>query len=115
MVEHAKNVTADYNLSLSISVPVFYDVILPELYPLVDKLYIMAYEISTMPKLKEKLSEELQFSSDNSKEGSKLVVALRPDDFVSQIQMEDFISQINQQYGSLSFAIHDFETLIGLN
>jgi len=68
-----------------------------------------------VPKLKQRLSKELQFTGDDSKEGEKLVIALRPDDFVSQTQMEDFISQLNQQYGKLSFAVHDFETLIGLN
>ena len=115
MVQYAENVADRYNLSLSVSVPVFYDRILPELYPLVDKLYIMAYQISTVPKMKKRLSEELQFTGDDSKEGEKLVIALRPDDFVSQTQMEDFISQLNQQYGKLSFAVHDFETLIGLN
>jgi len=114
MVQYAKRVAASHNLSLSISVPVFYDDILPELYPLVDKLYVMAYNISTVPKLKKRLAKELQLTGGNSKE-EKLVVALRPDDFVSQTQMEDFISQLNQQYGKLTFAVHDFETLIGLN
>jgi hypothetical protein len=115
MVQYAKRVADSHNLSLSISVPVFYDEILPELYPLVDKLYIMAYQISTVPKLKKRLSKELQLTGDNSEERGKLVIALRRDDFVSQTQMEDFISQLNQQYGKLSFAVHDFETLIGLN
>ena len=114
MVQYAKRVATSHNLSLSISVPVFYDDILPELYPLVDKLYVMAYNISTVPKLKKRLAKELQLTGGNSKE-EKLVVALRPDDFVSQTQMEDFISQLNQQYGKLTFAVHDFETLIGLN
>jgi hypothetical protein len=115
MVTYAKRVTERYGLSLSISVPVFYDDILPELYPLVDKLYVMAYNISTIPQLKKRLSKELQFTGEHGNDREKLVVALRPDDFVSQTQMEDFIAQLNQQYGKLSFAVHDFETLIGLN
>ncbi|MDZ7658783.1 hypothetical protein [Fodinibius sp.] len=115
MVQYARKVADRYELSLSISVPVFYDEILAELYPMVDKIYVMAYQISTVPKLNKRLSKELQFTSDNNEERGKLVIALRPDDFVSQTQMEDFISQLNQQYGKLSFAVHDFEKLIGLN
>lgn len=114
MIQYAKRSTDKYDLSLSISVPVFYDDILPELYPLVDKLYVMAYKISTVSELKKRLSKELQFAGYDKRE-EKLVIALRPDDFVSQMQMDDFISELNQQYGKLSFAVHDFETLIGLN
>jgi hypothetical protein len=115
MVRYAREVTRKYGLSLSVSVPVYYDKILHKLYFMVDKLYVMAYQISTVPKLKQKLSKELQYTADDGEEAGKLVIALRPDDFISRQQMEDFISQLNQQYGKLSFAVHDFETLIGLN
>ncbi len=109
MVDKAHKLAQDHGLTLSVSVPVFYDSVIEEIEARTDDIYIMAYGLSSTDKVKEKLSEELKATDGN------LTVALRPADFQDLNDFESFIVKLKNELDVRAIAIHDVEALMKLD
>jgi hypothetical protein len=68
-----------------------------------DVIYAMAYGIDQPDKLLRRLESFAGVPRE------RLVVALRPQDFASELALEDFIRALGEQGGLTGFAFHDFE------
>ncbi|MES9862170.1 MAG: hypothetical protein ABW157_20350 [Candidatus Thiodiazotropha sp. LLP2] len=101
----------DEHGQLSISVPLHWD---PQDYRYldqnVDHIYLMAYEISRVDTLKRRLAEVIPNLS-----LEKVVIALRPEDFMNEIELESVIEQLSSQFGVEHFALHDLVSYLELS
>jgi len=109
MVEKANKLADNHGLSLSVSVPVFYDSIIKEIAAHTDEIYVMAYGLNSAVSIKEKLSKELKVS------GGSLTIALRPEDFGTSEDFESFVEKLAQEVNANAAAIHDIEALMKLD
>ncbi|MBI5055131.1 MAG: hypothetical protein HZB61_00745 [Nitrospirae bacterium] len=102
MLERMKEIVAG-KIKMSVSIPVFYDAkYLPRIFHAADRVYVMAYEIKDIDKLKNGLQEAMEVDK------GKIVLALRPKDFTNELEMEEFIEKVMGTTGLGSFAFHDF-------
>ena len=108
MLKQAQTYADTYDLSLSVSIPVFYDSIITELADYADEIYVMAYGTADIGTIKERIETERQAT-----EGD-LVVAVRPEDFSSNKNFKTFMEKLSLQAGINSIAIHDLEALMKL-
>jgi hypothetical protein len=93
--------------SLSVSVPIFYsENFLKEIFPIVDKIYVMAYGTTNPYKVAGWIKKE------NEIDKNKVVVALRVKDFNSQYEIENFIEKLNEITGCNHFAFHSLKSFI---
>lgn len=87
---------------LAISLPTLYDQeFVNAIGAQVDRIYVMAYGKAAQQSMDKKLRPFANIPSD------KLVLALRPDDFSSELELERFIDQTSQGLGIRAFAFHD--------
>lgn len=109
MLGKAKKLADDYGLTLSVSIPVFYDSIIAEIADLTDDIYVMAYGLVDSDEIKAKLKEELSATK------GAVSIALRPEDFKSLRDFEAFVEKLNREMDVSAFAIHDMEALMKLD
>jgi hypothetical protein len=94
---------------LAVSIPVFYPTdFLSKLYPLTDKVYLMAYEQKDASKVAEKTKEERAIDAD------KTIIAIRTKEFTDKQSMNDFLLLLSDKTTQNVFAIHDFNSLVKL-
>ncbi|MGL4597899.1 MAG: hypothetical protein ACRCYO_10230 [Bacteroidia bacterium] len=106
MVEAIRTFCNGKNLQLTVSIPVFYPSdFLARLYPLVDRVYIMAYEQTNADKVVAKTSEERALSAE------KTIIAIRTKDFATRESFDDFLLLLAEKIKLPGIAVHDFETL----
>lgn len=93
---------ADANtMRFSASIPVFYPQNhLREIYSFCDKVYLMAYETSDVDKIVRRVKEEI------AQDETKSVIAVRPVDFSSRIEMEGTLEQLMLKLPVRQFALH---------
>lgn len=92
-------------LDLAISIPHHWpEEVLLALNDYVDQVYIMAYETSDTDQLSTRIKRVL-----SSVPLSKVVVALRKEDFVDELQLERVISMLGQSTGVSQFAVHKLD------
>lgn len=85
----------------SISIPVFYsDDFLKEIFPLVDKVYVMAYGTKKTDTVARWLKKLVEIDRE------KVVIAIRIKDFKFENEIEDFISALQKETGLSCFALH---------
>lgn len=93
------------NLDLAISVPHYWpDNIIRALNDYVDHIYLMAYESSDADLISKRIKRVLA-----SVPQAKLVVALRKEDFKTELQLEAVIELLTQSTGTTRFAIHKLD------
>lgn len=66
-----------------------------------DRIYIMAYGTRNVETMGRRLKSFKRVPPD------KVVLALRPDDFSTELQLEHFIDRLTEMYGITAFAFHD--------
>jgi hypothetical protein len=76
----------------------------------VDRIYLMAYEISSADRLQQQLAKVMPHLS-----VEKVVVALRPEDFIREGALEAVIEQLASVFGIKRFALHDLENYLELS
>ncbi|MGK7370491.1 MAG: TolC family protein [Candidatus Halalkalibacterium sp. M3_1C_030] len=109
LIKRADKLAESQGVSLSISIPVFYDSIISKLKTYTDTIFVMAYGINSIDKLKEKLKDELEAT------GETLTISLRPDDFENLEDLESFITDMKDETGIKAVALHDIESLMKLD
>lgn len=108
MVDIIKAIIGTSKLSLSVSIPVFYEEnVVREIAQRSDKVYVMAYGIKNIEKLEQKIEEEFRAS------GEKMVIALRMKDFDSLYAAESFIEQLHDD-NYRRFAFYDLKQMMEL-
>lgn len=106
MIENAHALAAAKNQTISISIPVSYD--MKYLVPVRDRIqqvYIMAYEHPDVGYIARKIKEEVFEFQD------KVVIALSVKDFKDQQELDLFMEKLERSTGINRFAIHDFRQL----
>lgn len=98
-------------VKLAVSVPLHWDA---EDYQTldrnVDRVYLMAYEINRVESLKRRLAKVLPHLS-----VAKVVVALRPEDFMHEVELESVIEELASAFGVEQFALHDLDSYLQLS
>lgn len=87
----AKKISSTYHLELNVSIPVFYEAgFLKKIYMNCNYVYLMAYEMKDLEKIKQKLNEEFEIDK------RKSIVAIRANDFDSLKEMVLFSDDLKQ-------------------
>lgn len=98
------------DLKLEISVPKHYDdFIMEQLFELVDKVYFMCYENVDTDFLVRKLQPFVTAHPD------QVVIALRTEDFLNRLEIENKIDALQEKLKVDEFAYHDLQRIIGLD
>lgn len=94
---------------LTVSLPVSHP---PELVEAIgrytDKIYVMAYGTKKIKTMERRLASFKKIPPE------KLVIALRPDDFTTELELELFIDRLGRDYGYTAFAFHDLRQFFRL-
>ncbi|MDV7397751.1 hypothetical protein RZS08_40500, partial [Arthrospira platensis SPKY1] len=106
MTELAKKEADIFGLRLSLSIPVYFDPIVPDLVRLTDHLILMAYERTSIDRILRDLEVELRAIPTK-----QMSIALRPQDFDSLDQLYAFMDELDQRTGSARFVLHDYKSL----
>ncbi len=95
------------NRTLTVSVPIFYsEDFLKKIFPLVDKVYVMAYGTKNPETVARWIKKAVEIDK------SRVIVALRCKDFENEMDLENFITEVKNQTGISSFAIHSLTEYI---
>ena len=95
-----------HNLKFSVSIPVFFpENYLKEIYRNSDQVFVMAYGSNKPSTIIRRISEEVAINP------GKTVLAVRPTDFVTRLQMESVIEKVLDSTGVKQVAIHDLKAL----
>jgi hypothetical protein len=106
----ARKLCNDRGMKLSASIPTYYPKEqLPEIYSLLDKVYLMAYERPDIEFIARKTSEEFALNKE------KTVLSLRTKDFNNRLVMEKFIEALDAEIQFEEMAIHDLGTLFEMD
>lgn len=99
-----------HDMELDVSIPPHYNKeVIDKLLVLSDHIYFMCYENVKTEYIVGKLTPFI----DNAKE--KLVIALRTEDFVNRIELEDKIKELEKLTGIDKFAYHDLRRIIAFD
>ena len=107
MLDDARTFCDNNELELSVSIPLHY----PENYvssiiEVCDNVYFMAYENIDVDYIERKLEPSV------TQDSSKVVIALRTDDFENRYWMEEHVLQLYELTGVNRFAIHDLSSMV---
>jgi len=109
MLQLARKHCNELNLSLAVSIPVFYKKDdLFQIYSLVDEVYLMNYGATNVKKIDEKLKEEMSLSKRKSH------IALSTKDFDSLNELYKTVSSIKKKYPNSKIVLHDLGSLLNL-
>jgi hypothetical protein len=108
LIKRASDYSDEYGLSLSISIPVFYDSIISELVHYADEIYVMAYGTDNIESINNRIQKELEATHRN------ITIALRPEDFDNKQMFEAFMEKLARKTKVDAMAIHDLEALMNL-
>lgn len=95
---------AGRDLKLSVSVPASYKTIFKDLEEYSGKVILMTYGVEDFLEFSNRFGEAILDAPLGA------AVALRPEDFDSESEMENLMKLINDGYGVNEFVIHDFES-----
>ncbi len=101
LLKRARKMTAAENLKLTVSIPHFYDDILPEIKPLVDQVDLMVYETNRVDQIISRVKNDVELL------GYKAVIALRAKDFDSLNQLNKVVRTLKTKFPKQRFALHD--------
>lgn len=109
MIRKIRTITNEYSIELNIALPVLHGPdFVDAVASLSDHIYIMAYGDLSQDQLREKIAPFQNISR------NKIVLALRPKDFASELKQEEFIDLTFEQTGLTTFALHDFAQFIDM-
>lgn len=108
LLENAKSITSSNNLALSVSIPHFYDSILPEINQSADSIVLMVYETTDFDVLQRRIEDEIQLL------GNKLHVAIRPSDFANYDDLNTFVQEILHETAVQEVVLHDAGSLLNM-
>jgi hypothetical protein len=108
LLERASEIFSVNNLSLSVSIPHFYDSILPDINQTANEIVVMVYETQDLEVLKQRIDQESQVL------GEKLNVAIRPSDFANFDDLNTFVQQIVNQTAAHAVVLHDAGSLLNI-
>lgn len=108
LLENAKEITSANNLSLSVSIPHFYDSILQEINQAADDIVVMVYETTDFEVLQRRIEAE------SRRLGTKLHVAVRPSDFANFDDLNRFVQKIRRETAVQEVILHDAGSLMNI-
>lgn len=108
ILQESASVFSAYGLSLSVSIPHFYDSILIDINQIADEIIVMVYDTTDIEVLKRRIEEESKIF------GEKLYVAIRPSDFSNFDDLNKFVQQIISQTEAVEVILHDAGSLLNL-
>lgn len=109
MLQKASQLSIQHHTKLSVSIPVFYETdILEKIYPLVDKVYVMAYQKPNISNLIKYLKEEVAIDD------VKTNIALSADLFKDIRTLGIYAQKVKSQFPKSSIIMHDFGKMISL-
>lgn len=109
MVIAASSLFKQKNLSLSVSIPHFYDSIVSKLEPHVESISVMVYKTTDIQTLKRRIKTESEVL------GKKLQVVIRPTDFDNFDQLNRFIQKIITETAANGVFLHDAGSLMNID
>jgi hypothetical protein len=109
MLANASEISSASDLSLSVSIPHFYDSILSDINQSADEIVVMVYETQNLEVLKQRIEDESMVL------GEKLNVAIRPSDFANFDDLNTFVQQIVSQTGAENVVLHDAASLLNID
>ncbi len=105
MLQDARKWCDENGKKLSVSIPLHYpEATIKDIFDLCDKVYFMAYE---------NVKTEYIVRKAKNYELSKTVIALRTNDFINRLEMENKIDEL-EDAGFNQFIYHDFKSLYSL-
>ncbi len=108
MLANAAAISSANNLSISVSIPHFYDSILDDINQSADEIVVMVYETQDLGVLKKRIEGESEIF------GDKFHVAIRPSDFANFDDLNTFVQQIMSQTGAQDVVLHDAGSLLNI-
>lgn len=110
MLKKIKTYCDQKNIELTVSIPLHYiEAYTMEIFSSADRVYFMAYENIKIDYIARKITPYLKDYK------SKVVIALRTNDFTNRIALEEHIQLLKNASTVSSFVIHDMESLIKLD
>lgn len=106
MLNNAENIFTEALISLSVSIPHFYDSINPEIEKYVDEAVVMVYETTDINKIKSRTEEESSIFEE------KLSIAVRPEDYSNFETLDGVILQIMVSGTARKVYLHDAGALL---
>lgn len=106
MLNNAKNIFSEVSISLSVSIPHFYDSINPEIEKYVSEVVVMVYETTDTNIIKRRIEEE------SSVFKKKLSVSIRPGDYLNVEKMDKAIIEIMESQTVNRVYLHDAGAII---
>lgn len=91
-------------LKLIISIPHYYDEILPEIKSLADQINLMVYETNRIDQIQKRITDDIKLLK------SKATIALRASDFKDMNQLFKTIGKLKKRFPGSHFAIHDWRS-----
>ncbi len=108
LLENAKQIFSESDLSLSVSIPHFYESILSDIEQTADEIVIMAYETTDFEILRRRIEDETGIL------GDKLHVAIRPADFANFDDLNSFVQKIRRETTVQEVVLHDAGSLLNI-
>lgn len=110
MLKAVREIATGKKIALAASIPVFYpENILKEMAEVVDKVYIMAYEMKDAEVFTRRVKEEVEIFKD------KTVLAVRTKDFSTRLELEEFLGKVIDATGISRVAVHDIKGMVELD
>lgn len=110
MLKAAREITTEKKIALAASIPFFYpENVLKEMVEVVNKAYIMAYEMKDTEVFKRRVKEEVEIFKD------KTVLTVRTKDFSTRLELEEFLDNVIKATGISRVAVHDIKGLVELD
>jgi hypothetical protein len=106
MLNKAEKIFAEISISLSVSIPHFYDSINSEIEKYVDEAVVMVYETTDINHIKTRTRDESSIFDD------KLSIAIRPEDYSNVDALDEIIMQIIMSGTANRVYLHDAGALL---
>jgi len=108
MLKIAADIFSSDGLSISVSIPHFYDSILSDINQNANDITVMVYETKDIDVLIRRIEKESGIFED------KLYVAVRPSDFANFDDLNAFVQQIKTRTGAKEVILHDAGSLLNI-
>ncbi len=108
MLKNAEKIFTEASLSISVSIPHFYDPINSEIEEYVDDAVVMVYETTDIKTIKSRTEEESSVFEE------KLSIAIRPEDYSNAKTLDGVIIQIMETKTANRVFLHDVGALMNI-
>ena len=108
MLKEAEKIFSDGSLSLSVSIPHFYDSINSEIEKYVDQAVVMVYETTNISMIKSRTEKESEIFKE------KMSIAIRPEDYSTGKALDQVIIQIMETGAASGVFLHDAGAMMNI-